>query len=104
MEEEGLMFYFTPNPSVMCIMDKTSTAYRFSNHILESLLGKYKDHEGKVGLIANDIEAIKISIFLILEGYYEFLETAFLRKPHLICHPKYWNWDWEQDPLDITAK
>ncbi len=104
LEEEGLMFYFTPKAANMCKMNKRSDAYRFSTHIMDSLLEKYKDHQGKVGFVAEDIETIKTSLALILEGYNEFIETAFLRDPiHLPCHPKYWNSDWEQDPLNING-
>lgn len=89
--DDELLFYFTPKAVEFFNIDKTSEAYHFSEHLINTLLEKYKTHPGKIGLVGDDIQTIKISMTMILQGYDEYIRTAFLRDiiPYqLSCHPK----------------
>ncbi len=89
--DDELLFYFTPKAVEFFKIDKSSDAYHFSEHLINTLLEKYKEHPGKIGLVGDDIQTIKISMTMILQGYDEYIRTAFLRDiiPYqLNCHPK----------------
>ena len=106
--DDELLFYFTPKAVEYFRIDKTSDAYHFSEHLINSLLENYKEHPGKIGLVGDDIHTIKISMTMILQGYDEYIKTAFLRDIipyHLFCHPKSAIFDPspEQDSLDTNG-
>lgn len=77
--DDELLFYFTPKALEYFKFDTASTAYRFSEHLINTFMEKYKEHPGKIGLVGDDIQTIKISITMILQGYDEYIQTAFLR-------------------------
>ena len=82
--DDELLFYFTPKAIEFFKIDKTSTAYLFSCHFMSSILEQYKSHPGKIGLVGEDVETIKISLAMVLQGYDGYIHTAFLRDiiPH----------------------
>ena len=77
--DDELLFYFTPKAIEFFRVDKSSNAYKFSGHFMNTMLEKYINHPGKIGLVGEDVETIRVSLAMILQGYDEYIHTNYLR-------------------------